>query len=76
MFSSGMLFVSPCRILEFDPETGETVEVCTGISPNGIQITPDEQSLLLSDTSSARIFRCQHHICPNPSQLTCLTMVS
>ncbi|ELT94726.1 hypothetical protein CAPTEDRAFT_198473 [Capitella teleta] len=47
------------RILEYNPATGDLIEVCTGVSPNGIQITSDGSAILISDTSFATISKCQ-----------------
>ncbi|KAK2155271.1 hypothetical protein LSH36_244g02026 [Paralvinella palmiformis] len=46
------------RIIEFNPITRETTAVCTGISPNGIEISEEGDCVIFSDTLFARLLKC------------------
>jgi sugar lactone lactonase YvrE len=46
------------RVLEFDPAAGSTRVVATGLCfPNGIELTADEQSLLVAETGTYRVLK-------------------
>lgn len=49
---------SPLRVLELDTETRELSVVMENLRfPNGIQLLPDEESVLVAETTMARIRR-------------------
>ena len=46
------------RVLEYDPATGETRIVATGLCfPNGVALTADEQSLIVAETGRYRVLK-------------------
>lgn len=46
------------RVLEYDTETRELTVVMENLRfPNGIQLLPDEESVLVAETTMARIRR-------------------
>ncbi|SCL35356.1 gluconolactonase [Micromonospora nigra] len=46
------------RVLAYDPASGRTEIVCTGLYfPNGLALTPDESALLLAETATHRLVR-------------------
>lgn len=50
--------VSPLRVLEYDTETKDLTVVMENLRfPNGIQLLPDEESVLVAETTMARIRR-------------------
>ncbi len=51
----------PVRVLEYDTETRELTVVMENLRfPNGIQLLPDEESVLVAETTMARIRRYTH----------------
>ncbi|QGN49095.1 strictosidine synthase [Micromonospora sp. WMMC415] len=46
------------RVLAYDPGSGRTEVVCSGLHfPNGIALTPDESALMLVETATHRLVR-------------------
>ncbi|MCO5598987.1 hypothetical protein L7F22_053086 [Adiantum nelumboides] len=46
------------KLLRYDPSTGETFVVLTGLNfPNGVQLSDDESFLLLTETTNCRVLR-------------------
>ncbi len=46
------------RVLEFDPATGSTRIVATGLCfPNGVALTADERSLIVAETGTYRVLK-------------------
>jgi sugar lactone lactonase YvrE len=43
------------RLLRYDPETGQTAVLLTGLSfPNGVQLSRDQSFLLMTETANCR----------------------
>lgn len=56
-------------VLELDTESRELTVVMENLRfPNGIQLLPDEESVLVAETTMARIRRCGQHV-PGHRQL-------
>lgn len=52
------LYFLPRRVLEFDTETKELTVIMDNLRfPNGIHLLPDEESVLVAETTMARIRR-------------------
>lgn len=50
-------------VLELDTESRELTVVMENLRfPNGIQLLPDEESVLVAETTMARIRRCGQHV--------------
>lgn len=50
-------------VLELDTESREMTVVMENLRfPNGIQLLPDEESVLVAETTMARIRRCGPHV--------------
>lgn len=50
---------SACSLLEYDTETGEVKVLLDQLRfPNGVQLSPAEDHVLVSETTMARIRRC------------------